>query len=205
MGGVGSGSWYRWDKKTTTEEVHRVDIRYMRKQGLLRWPGYTGSLAWSCGGEATGSIRFRVETDRLVLMYRYRSHGEDWQDHEEQVWFDRTPCNFGGERLWFQCPHCGRRVTVLYGAGVRFLCRHCYALPYGSQNETYMDRMMRKARKVRRRLGASDNLSETIWEKPKGMHWNTFERLLREEREANRASTVAMAQRFGMLEPFDLL
>ena len=33
---LGSGNWHRWDKKTTTEEVHRVDIRYMYKQGLLR-------------------------------------------------------------------------------------------------------------------------------------------------------------------------
>lgn len=192
MGGIGSGSWFRWDKKTTTEEVHRVDIRYMRNQGLLHWPGYTGSLSWSRRGEQTGSIRFRVEQDRLVLMYRYRSHGEEWQDVEEHVWFDRTPCNYGGERLWFLCPHCGKRVAVLYGAGIRFLCRHCYALPFGSQNETYIDRMMRKARKIRRRLGASESLVEPIWQKPKGMHRRTFERLLRAEREANWASTLAM-------------
>ncbi|MCP4284866.1 MAG: hypothetical protein GY792_10505 [Gammaproteobacteria bacterium] len=175
MGGPGSGSWYRWNKKTTAEEVHRVDIRYMRKQGLLRRPGSTGSLSWSCGGEQTGSIRYRVERDRLVLMYRHRSGGDDWQGIEEPVWFDRTPCNFGGERLWFLCPHCSKRVAVLYGAGARFLCRHCYDLPYASQIETYMDRMMRRARKVRDRLGVSGDLSEPIWRKPKGMHQTTFD------------------------------
>lgn len=200
MGGMGSGRWYRWDKKTTTEEVHRVDIRYLHKQGLLRWPGSTGSLSWSCGGEQTGSIRYRVEQDRLVLMYRYRLHGEDWRAVEEHVWFDRTPCNYGGERLWFLCPHCGKRVAVLYGAGARFLCRHCCTLPYGSQNETYMDRMMRKARKVRSRLGASESLMEPIWEKPRGMHWRTFERLVRAEEEANQASTLAMAKQMRMFE-----
>ncbi|WXG55377.1 MAG: hypothetical protein ROD09_11150 [Candidatus Sedimenticola sp. (ex Thyasira tokunagai)] len=48
MGGLGSGNWYRWDKKTTAEEVHRVDIRYLKKQGYLT-PGYMGWLSWSCG------------------------------------------------------------------------------------------------------------------------------------------------------------
>lgn len=200
MGGMGSGNWYRWDKKTTTEEVYRVDIRYMRKQGLLRWPGATGSLSWSRGGEQTGSIRCRVEQEALVLNYRHRSYGENWQDMEERVRFDRTPCNYGGERIWFLCPHCGRRVAVLYGAGARFLCRHCYGLPYASQNETYMDRMMRKARKIRRRLGASESLFDPISEKPKGMHLRTFERLEGEEREANQASTFAMAEKLGLFE-----
>jgi len=200
MGGMGSGNWYR-DKKTTTEEVHRIDIRYMRKQGLLRWPGSIGSLSWSRDGKQTGSIRYRVEQDCLVLMYRYRSYGEEWKEIEEPVWFERTPCNYGGERLWFHCPHCGRRVAVLYGAGVRFLCRHCYDLSYGSQNETYMDRMMRKAWKIRQRLGSSEDLMEPIWEKkPKGMHWKTFERLLREERKANRASTFLMAKKLEMFK-----
>lgn len=112
MGGVGSGNRYRWDKKTTTEQVHRVDIRYMRKHGLLRWPGIVGSLSWSCGGEQTGSIRYRVEQDALVLIYRHRSYGEEWEEVQERVWFDRTPCNYGGKRQWFQCPNCGKRVAV---------------------------------------------------------------------------------------------
>jgi hypothetical protein len=166
----------------------------MKKQGFLRWPGYVGSLSWSCGGEPTGSIRFRVETARLVLMYRYRSYGEEWEDFEEQVWFDRTACNYGGERLWFLCPNCGRRVAVLYGAGVRFLCRHCHDLSYASQSEDYMSRMMRKARKIRVKLDADGDLSELVWEKPKGMHWRTFERLVRSERLANDAAMAAMAR-----------
>lgn len=44
MGGIGSGNWYRWDKRTTIEETKRIDIRYMRQQGLLK-PGWSGSLS----------------------------------------------------------------------------------------------------------------------------------------------------------------
>ena len=204
MGGPGSGTWYRWDKKTTTEEVHRVDIRYLRRQRFLR-PGVGGSLTWSRGGEQTGWIRFKVEQDAVVFLYRHCAYGTEWRSVEERVWFDRTACHFGGERLWFLCPHCGRRVAVLYGAGIRFLCRHCYALPYASQNETRSDRLMRKARKIRQRLDASDSLCDPIWEKPRGMHWKTFERLVRAERAANDASMLAIADELKILDAWETL
>ncbi|ARU56233.1 hypothetical protein OLMES_2163 [Oleiphilus messinensis] len=59
--------------------------------------------------------------------------------------------------------------------------------------------MMRKARKIRSRVNASNNLFESVWEKPKGMHWKTFERLKREEMQANQASTFAMAEKLRLL------
>jgi hypothetical protein len=38
MGGVGSGSWYRFNKKTTTGECQTIDVRHLHRNGLLR-PG----------------------------------------------------------------------------------------------------------------------------------------------------------------------
>jgi hypothetical protein len=55
--------------------------------------------------------------------------------------------------------------------------------------------MMRKARKIRQRLGASNNLFEPVWEKPKGMHWKTFERLRDREGVANSLSMMISLQR----------
>jgi len=158
-----------------------------------------GSLSWERSGETTGSIRYRMEEGSLVLSYRARVYSDEWQDVEERVTLERTPCNFGGERFWFRCPHCWRRVAVLYGADVRFLCRHCYRLPYASQNETFSDRMLRKARKIRRRLEAPDDLTTPVWVKPKGMHWRTFDRLERKERQASVASLMAFEARWDML------
>ena len=43
MGGSGSGSWYRWDSRATTESQHRIDIRWLKKKGYIR-PGATGCL-----------------------------------------------------------------------------------------------------------------------------------------------------------------
>jgi hypothetical protein len=76
-------------------------------------------------------------------------------------------------------------VAVLCLHGQWFWCRHCSALPYGSQQETAEDRHYRKVRKIRDRLGASPNLTESIhpWQKPKGMHWRTWERLRQQEAE----------------------
>ena len=199
MGGPGSGTWSRWDRQTTIEETKRLDIRHLQDSIRL---GYAGRYTWSAGGSPAGSIDYRVEHDRLVLDYRVRVHGGEWESIEEPVQLSRTPCNYGGERLWFLCPACSKRVAVLASHGKRFVCRHCHKLPYGSQQDGYMERMQRKARKVRKKLGATNNLTESIWRKPKGMHQKTFDRLRQEEQAANHAAIMAMGRQLGILERF---
>ncbi|MFH2061066.1 MAG: hypothetical protein ABIJ59_19540 [Pseudomonadota bacterium] len=194
MGGYGSG---RWGGKTTTESQHRIDIRWLKKEGCLR-PGTLGSLWLSCGDEQTDSIRYRMESNHMILLYRHRPQGGEWEPVEQEVSFGRTPCNYGGYRTWFLCPRCRKRVAVLYGAGKHFFCRHCYGLAYGSQQEGRLDRLMRKARKIRARLGASNDLLEPILFKPKNMHQKTFDRLRREADHANNLSWLIMGQRFGI-------
>ena len=189
MGGIGSGNYYRWNSSTTkTEETHRVDIRFLKKKGFLR-PGAHGSLSWTCGGRPTGDIRFQTYNDAIHLIYKHRSYGEEWKQENERIAFDWTPCNYGGSRQWLICPHCGKRVAIVYGLDSGFLCRHCYDLPYSSQSETQLDRMYRKVRKIRRKLDNGDgyfnpdNLTESIIHKPKGMHWKTFNRLAKQEQD----------------------
>ena len=147
---------------------------------------------------APSSINYRMEKDSMVLEYRYRINGGEWEDVEQEVFFERTPCNYGGFRTWFLCSHCFRRVAVIYGAGKYFYYRHCYNLTYSSQQESLPDRLMRKVRKIRVRLGASDNLMEPILFKPKNMHQRTFERLRREEEDANNLLWLIMGNRFGL-------
>ena len=179
MGGVGSGTWYRWDKRSTIEETKRVDIRYMRRSGLLK-PGYRGSLSWSRGGKPTGNINFICLQDYLQLHFRYRFGNEgDWQSVEQKITFDRTPCHYGGERLWFLCPQCARRVVVLCSDGPLFLCRQCYQLPYRSQNEGKLDRLITRKHELGERIFEVYEYGEG-WGKKKGMHWKTFNRLLTE-------------------------
>jgi hypothetical protein len=205
MGGEGSGNWYRFDKKTTTGECQRMDVRYLHREGLLT-PGRWFSLRWSRAGRESGSIRGVVDSSRppesVTLLYRHRSGlGREWEEVQETVTISWTACNFGGERPWFICPgaRCGRRVAILYGPGRYFLRRSCYDLRYESQREDKIHRALRRAQTIRKRLGGSANMMEPFPEKPKGMHWSTYERLRWEHHEAD------MEQLFGMREWLDKL
>jgi len=194
MGGTGSGTWFRWDAKQTTESQHRVDIRYMRQNGLLR-PGRLGSLSWSRGGEKTGSIHYRVIEGYLLLRYRMRMYGGDWEDIEQSIMIDWTACNYGGKRPWFICPirGCRRRVAVLYCAGKYFGCRHCYDLVYSSQREERHQWAERKCNAIIRRLGGDPH--DEYWpEKPKYMHWKSYNRLLDKAKYYHRVSEEGMAR-----------
>jgi len=175
MGGPGSGNWCRWDKKATLDEVKQIDVRYLRRNKLLK-PGATGSLQWSSRGQSRGNLHFTYQQDYLQLNYRYKTGGDEWKPVEEFICFDWTPCNYGGDRLWFKCPHCSRRVAILYGYGVRFLCRHCYKIPYSSQQEGRIDRAIGQKHKLGARTFEHYEHGEG-WGKPKGMHWKTFNRL----------------------------
>jgi hypothetical protein len=68
---------------------------------------------------------------------------------------------------------------VLYSAAELFACRHCYGLTYASQREALYFCDIDKAQKIRMRLGGSTVMSEAFPNKPKGMHWQTYERLRR--------------------------
>jgi len=72
-------------------------------------------------------------------------------------------------------------MGVLNFCGTYFKCRHCYQLVYGSEQESTYDRVLRKNRKIRKKLGADSDLDITILQKPKGMHWSTFDKLYRQE------------------------
>jgi hypothetical protein len=206
MGGVGSGNWYRFDKKTTTDECYSVDVRYLHRHDLLK-PGRWFSLRWSRADRETGSIRGVVEGAerpvQMILLYRHRDGlGGEWQDVQEPLPLTWTACNFGGERPWFVCPGagCGRRVAVLYGPGRYFLCRYCYDLVYESQSEHKMHRALRRAQRIRRRLGGSANMMEPFPEKPKGMHRKTYERLFWEHHEADRKQLIGMKEWLDKIE-----
>ncbi len=190
MGGVGSGNRHRFDKKTTVGETHGLDVRRLHRESLLEG-GRVFSWRWSRAGRETGSVRGEVtgvgRPELLTLAYRSKTGPRgDWEDVTEPVPLEWTSCNFGGERPWFLCPSlaCGRRVAILYGPGRYFLCRHCYDLRYESQRENGTHRALRRAQKIRERLGGTANMTEPFPERPKGMHWRTCERLWREHNEA---------------------
>ena len=196
MGGSGSGSGYRWNKKELTMEQKRIDISWMKKQNCLR-PGVSGSLSWSCRGKNIGSIGFRMEADRMILNYRHKPRGGDREDVEQNISFDRTPCNYGGHRKWFLCPRCYKRVAILYGAGKYFFCRHCYQLTYNSCNESPLQRILDKSYKIKKRLGGESGISSPVPDRPKGMHHRTYFRMKAEIYRLENLGEMGMIEKWG--------
>ncbi len=70
----------------------------------------------------------------------------------------------------------GRRVARLYAHRL-FACRHCLRLNYASQQANKRDRALNRSWDLRRALGCDKGplfLPAELIHKPKGMHWQTF-------------------------------
>lgn len=201
MGGPGSGNWYRFNKKDLVEDCRSLDVNRWHREGLLR-PGQWFGWAWKRDGKEEASIGVTVLTDAVELSYTIRPGTEDAEKVRYTVPLTWTSCNYGGRRPWFVCPGrgCGRRVGKLYLGGKYFLCRHCYDLVYESQREDRAYRLMRKAQKIRRKLGGSASLAEPFPDKPKWMHWETYDELRWEAHKAEHESLIAAVERFKRLE-----
>ena len=181
MGGLGSGR-SSGGGKVTAEACRSIDVNRLRREGVLS-AGWSGGWEWKRHGERVSSISVRGGEHRIVLSYRSRIGNEDWQDTEEPIPIRWVPCRFGGQRPYFVCPGiangigCRRHVVKLYGASRQYLCRHCYQLTHASRNEDRWDRLLRRANKIRMRLGGEPGTRAIFPRRPKGMWRKTYARL----------------------------
>ena len=194
MGGPGSG---RRGGRDVTADYRRLDVRQLQRARVLT-PGWRGGWCWYRRGEKWAEINIEVGEASIQLRYRATDRGE-WRDFDYKVGLVRTGCNYGGERPWFLCPHCGRRVAILYGGAV-FACRHCRGLAYEVQREDLMDRIARRADAIRERLRWEAGILNPDGWKPKGMHWRTFWRLKAEHDRLKGGALGAWAKRLGILD-----
>ena len=174
MGGRGSGRRSSYAGKAETKDSMPLDIRKITSGGLLV-PGSRFSWQWLVNDRQVAAISIRVcNLDSMVLSYRFKSTGEVV---EQRVQTQTSPCHLGGQRHWFTCPLCNKRVAVLYAPGRHFACRQCGGLGYATQKEDVGDRASSKADKIRKRLGWQAGFLNGSGAKPKGMHWKTYHRL----------------------------
>jgi hypothetical protein len=98
---------------------------------------------------------------------------------DDKIFLATSRPPFGGLRWWFVCPHLNRRVRKLYlpRGGRHFWSRRAYELAYSSQRETNYDRTLRRARKLRLKLGG-DPADDEYPDKPPRMRWATYNRLM---------------------------
>lgn len=193
---MGAGGWRfgagRPGWKGKAESCRRIDVRRWAKEAMLR-PGCMGAWQWrdTETGEVTASIGYRIEEGAAVLDYSLGG-----ESRRQRVPIQRTTCHYGGTRPWFACPQCWGRVAVLFLRRGGFYCRKCARVAYRSQSEDAMGRAWRVQRKVEARLGPD-------YERPKGMHWRTYERLLRRVEaceEARDFALLRLVERMGWIK-----
>jgi hypothetical protein len=182
--------------RATSESRKSIDVRRWHREGQLH-AGQRFSCSWTRGGTPSGTISVQTEPDAVVLTFRYRSSTDtEWESVEQRVPITWTACHLGGRRPWFRCggQSCGRRVALLYLADKFFACRRCCGLPYASQQESLWCRGLRKAQKIRARLGGSPNMAEVFPARPKGMHCRTYDRLCRAHDLAQQKAMMGLTQ-----------
>jgi hypothetical protein len=175
MGGYGSG---RRGGGPTVQSAFRVEIDALRRDGLIR-PGVRGGCVIRFSGPYR-DLDVECEThigdpwnDWVRLKYEMTDY---WTGEplaiDDKIFLATSRPPFGGLRWWFVCPHLNRRVRKLYLplGGRHFWSRRAYELAYASQRETKYDRALRRARKLRLRLGG-DPANDEYPDKPPRMRW----------------------------------
>ena len=175
MGGFNIG---RQGGKRTTNNMNNLDIRRVHRAGRLN-PGESCTWSWTRNFDSVSRISMQAGNDAVTLSYRITVPLGVSRDYSYPVMIEWTPCNYGGRRAWWVCPDCGRRVAVLWG-GRRYACRHCHDLAYKSTRTAPGSECYARANKIRARLGWGGGVASPPGSKPKGMHWTTYTRLLRQ-------------------------
>ena len=143
MGGLGSGKWYRWQRrKSTVEESLSLSMRDLR--GRIE-PLSCGTFTWSwvSGDKSSIGYSFIWDDGQPAFNLHYRWNVTDIV--AIPIRLQSTNTQFGGQRRWFTCPlvmggvACNRRVGKLYlPPGARYFgCRKCHSLTYRSSQEAH--------------------------------------------------------------------
>lgn len=181
MGGYGSG---RQGGRPTVERTNCVKVSV---HDVVR--GFDGvapiarKWIWHEGveGELSATVLpLEGRAPVVRLCYRFDHFSRTTGDQSQFIHLEWSPAHFGGRRWWWVCPRTGRRVTKLYlpNGAIQFWSRQAFGLDYQSTRETWLDRAHRKAARLYRKLGSdSDTFSDHYPDKPKGMHWKTYNRI----------------------------
>lgn len=150
----------------------------------------SGPRGWRGGKPSTASLPVArlTSSQNFTLAHRRTYVRIDAPDsatvvHGMREWgvrIDFTPLHFGGGRRWLVCPVCHARREALYVSGKVLACRACLGLRYDSQHENRRQRALRAADRVREALGWRPGILSPDGDKPKGMHWGTYWRLIAE-------------------------
>ena len=193
--GVGMGKWRRyWAKKghipkQIVEQYRYKTIDVSDFYDDREYPLVEGEEDTTCGlwlKLFSERVQFALPSDGLHYSY--------------STPVEATKCNYGGVRHWFLCPnkYCRRRCKKLHmNQEGYFFCRKCLKLGYYCQKQTKVDSLINKKWALVEKLGAKDYFIADR-EKPKGMHWSTFNRKRETIEYLHGEANIAMVEWMGL-------
>lgn len=188
MGGIGSGRWGARATRPRVETTPWVDVLDWYRARVLK-PGSAFKAIWRCWEDETVFDVRVIEPGSVVVSYR--AGGDAPETIGERVSVEWSLWSFRGPRPAFTCPRCARRAMRLY-ARPRLACRICHQLAYESQREDREALALRRARKLRGRLGDSGGVLGPMPAWPRGMWWRTYDRVFDEIVAAERVGARKM-------------
>lgn len=176
--------------REVVEDYQSIDVRAIARAGLFASRGREELLRIKPGRRSDALwVHVQYADDRVRLLY-------DWvgRQHREDIEIDRTPCHFGGARLWFLCPRCGVRSSVLHLKSPGVACRACHGLVYRTQRLGVCGRSWTKQRKIERMLTPN-------FGRPKRMSHARYARLIAQLYECLQVRGEWLSTSMGSLMP----
>lgn len=103
-------------------------------QGLESKSGYRSFLITAGLTEIVLGVYANLGTNRPFVWFSHKINNKEVATYK--ISLTTTPCHFGNQRYWFECPlmrnglRCHGRSGTLYKIGDLFGCRHCCDLTY---------------------------------------------------------------------------
>ena len=145
-------------KRMTIEALwaDHLDVRELQRLRMFdeNWVTYSNRFRWP---KIIG-----LTVARYLVQLELYGHGLP-----QNIRVSWTRPHLGGERPWFHCPHCEKRVAKLYNGLGGYFCRACFGNPpYASQTKSAHDRRHFHACKVRLLLNSEARSSLPLPPRP---------------------------------------
>lgn len=201
-------------KRATVEACYKLDSKQLRPLWAEIPPGKIATAAgtWTNAEGIAAFLAFR-HADEDFFSLRFSRDGKTFSD-AQRIRITRTACNYGGARVWFVCPFCQRRAFRLflypnfYAGATRldvFLCRRCMGqgLTYAQRNFGYdlLTLGQTRARRIQKKLRDTSHLWDTLPDKPRYMHWQTYAALCEEHERARELADEGFMQNIVRRHP----
>lgn len=144
MGGYGSTRWHGKHVRDTVEGNLTLNMFRLRRENIVVPAAEINGIF---SGTAWGAMQFSLANNCMRLSYKIAGN-----HHHYDIQLEQTVPHFGGVRLWWLCPTCGRRAGKLHLARERFECRQCGHLAYQSSRDITLKKIYASLLKQDRRI-----------------------------------------------------